>query len=144
MEDMKKFIKNLQSTLIMTDLQHGIGITITGDAVTNLKHYLSDCESQIEQGLLIEEEQRGEISRLRWKNAAYFASRNEYRAELARLREQERWILVTERKPGHPGWVIVQTDTGFIYPGTYERGQWYNDIRELDFSVIVAWKELPK
>jgi len=57
-------------------------------------------------------------------------------AELRKLREENRWILVTERLPEDKGYVLCGYGSGVL-------AAWFDGVR-LDIDGVTHWRPLPK
>jgi len=64
--------------------------------------------------------------------------------EIDRLQQASRWIPVSN-PPKHPNWVIVQDLVGSVFPATFKKGKWTDDLLDPNdgYPDIVKWREMP-
>lgn len=112
-------------------------------------HYISD-ELTIDEIYCDDTEIIEERLALHQERADDFRQLAEWLKELKILREQTRWIPVSERLPENGELVLFSTKTGRVFEGGFYNDktdlQWYA-FRNREFvynNVVTAWLPLPK
>lgn len=84
-----------------------------------------------------------------WKEMADLAKAHAenaaLRAEVERLREEQRWIAVEERLPTtSEGWVLCSLVGDEVFFGCWHKNEWWSiDDRDGKLSDVTHWQPLP-